>query len=383
MAGAIILRDDFIIGGQANSLVTPNFRLSEFTQADGSIYIHRELAASLQVLRDNLGLPIRIEPITPTYLNRIGSYGLGIIATADDLDRMQLEANRLIRQGYLKICQRNTANIYLEIPDPSNLPAIAPKTAFECGVKVTAAFETRGDPYQQVTGNFDGAGLSFGPIQCNLGSGTLQELFRRIRGEDELRLQSCFATVEDYLTFWNILDGPRNQAVQWADMLSTGVRRQGFAQPWRGYLQAVGEEPIFRDVMLRYAYDKYGKLLMSALAFLQGVSPIKITNLRCLAALYDMGIQQGSLAKAYASIRRRITSEQPADEFALTRITVEERANKASPQWRADCLSRRLCILERQPVTVTMSGQQACRSNPRSYLLRNSPVKGLERYLSG
>ena len=34
--------------------------------------------------------------------------------------------------------------------------------------------------------------------------------------------------------------------------------------------------------MLRYAYDKYGKLLMSALAFLRGVSPVAITNLRCL-----------------------------------------------------------------------------------------------------
>ena len=135
--------------------------------------------------------------------------------------------------------------------------------------------------------------------------------------------------------------------------------------------------------MLRYAYDKYGKLLMSALAFLNGLSPIKITNLRCLAALYDMGVQQGSLQKAYNAIRRRVTREQPTDEFALTRIVVEERAKTALPRWRADCMSRRLCILERQPVSIRLDGQTSRRINGSSYLLRNSPVKGLEKYLAG
>jgi len=234
-----------------------------------------------------------------------------------------------------------------------------------------------------VTGNFDGAGLSFGPIQCNLGSGTLQDLFRHMRGENERLLQSCFQNMEDYRTFWKILDGSRKQAVAWADKLSTGSRKQNFSQPWKSYLQAVGQEPLFRQVMLRYAYDKYGKLLMAALAFLSGVSRVKITNLRCLAALYDMGVQQGSLKKAYAAIRQRVAREQPTDQFTLTRITVEERAKKASHQWRADCLSRRLSILERKSVSVTLEGKQARRSNPKSYLLRNSKVKGLERYLVG
>jgi len=72
--------------------------------------------------------------------------------------------------------------------------------------------------------------------------------------------------------------------------------------------------------MLKYAYDKYGKLLMSALAFARGISPIRIDNLRCLAALYDMGVQQGSLQKAHRQIIRRVQREKPEDQFALTRI---------------------------------------------------------------
>jgi hypothetical protein len=53
---------------------------------------------------------------------------------------------------------------------------------------VTAAFETAGDPFQQVTGNFDKAGLSFGPLQMNFGTGTLQELFRRFAARDNSQL---------------------------------------------------------------------------------------------------------------------------------------------------------------------------------------------------
>ncbi len=381
MAG-LQLHDGFIEGGDPNYRLTPNFRLREFIRPDGKVRIHRELVACLQILRDRLEAPIEVDPATPPAALRPVADGLGIMVKADDGERLQRLAEDLIDQGYLARVQQQGRKLYIEIPQPDQLPPITPKLAFECGVQVTAAFETSGDPYQQVTGNFDKAGLSFGPIQCNLKSGTLQELFRRMRGEDEPRLRRCFGNDDDYMAFWRVLDGSRAKAVDWSDGLSTGRQKRGFSQPWKGYLQAVGREPVFRDVMLRYAYDKYGKLLMSALSFLRGVSPIAITNLRCLAALYDMGVQQGSLSKAYNAIRRRVATEQPADQFELTRIAIEERAKKASPAWRADCMSRRLSILERGPVSVTLNGQRARRENPRSYLLRNSPVKGLERYLA-
>lgn len=98
------------------------------------------------------------------------------------------------------------------------------------------------------------------------------------------------------------------------------------------------------------------------LAFLHGVSPVEIRNLRCRAAFYDMGVQQGSLKKAHNAIKRRVVREQPEDEFALT---------------------RRHCILDRKPVSISLDGQRARRSNRSSYLLRDSGVKGLDRYLAG
>ena len=94
-----------------------------------------------------------------------------------------------------------------------------------------------------------------------------------------------------------------------------------------------------------------------------------------------MGVQQGGYQKARSEIITRVFDEQPTDEFALTRIVVEERAKKASKRWRADCLSRRLGILEREPVSVSLDGQRSRRSNPRFYLVRNSPVRGVDDYL--
>ena len=384
MAGSVKYENNFIVDGHANTRLSANFRVREFQDKNGNIHVHRELVAGLQLLRNRAGSGIDVISTTaPASMERSLS-GLGVVIKSGNKQALEKTAKKLRAAGYFSIVEACAAGLYLEIHTADAMPAIDPETAFDCGMQVTAAFETRGDPYQQVTGNFDGAGLSYGPIQCNLLSGTLQELCRRFRGEHESKLKACFDNnTADYQAFWKVLDGSRSQAVAWGDVRSTGRGKHGFRQPWKGYLQAVGREPVFRRVMLVYAYDKYGKRVLAVLSFLRGISPVRITSLRCLAALYDMCVQQGGLTKAADEIRTRVFNEMPGDEFALTRIVVEERAKKAAPRWRADCLSRRLSILERQPVPVSMNGHRSKRSNPGYYLLRNSPIKNLDAYLEG
>lgn len=384
MAGTITFENDFIVDGKANTRLSANFRVREFQDSHGNIHVHRELVAGLQILRNRVGFGIDVVSLKAPASMGGGASGLGVVIRSGDLPALEKAAKKLRAEGYFATVEACASGLYLEIPASGAMPAIAPETAFDCGMQVTAAFETSGDPYRQVTGNFDGAGLSFGPIQCNLLSGTLQELFHRFRGADENNLRTCFDNNEaDYKAFWKVLNGSHKKAVAWGDARSTGRGKHGFSQPWKGYLQAIGREPVFRRIMLVYAYDKYGKRVLAALSFLRGISPVRITSLRCLAALYDMCVQQGSLNKAADEIRTRVFNEMPGDEFALTRIVVEERAKKASPRWRADCLSRRLSILERQPVTVSMNGHRSRRSNPGYYLLRNSPIRNLDDYLLG
>jgi hypothetical protein len=62
MATSINYDNDFIVGGSANSRLTPNFKLKEFFRPDGKISIHRELVAGLQLLRENLGASINKRP---------------------------------------------------------------------------------------------------------------------------------------------------------------------------------------------------------------------------------------------------------------------------------------------------------------------------------
>ena len=379
---SIKYENNYIVAGNPNSSLSPNFKVKEFLARNGTIFIHRELISGLQILRNRVGQGISIiSPNATASMEKIPA-GLGIVIKSNDMPLLEKTARKLKNEGYFLKLSMVSSGLYLEMHASESMPDIKPETAFDCGMQVTSAFETSGDPYQQVTGDFDGAGLSFGPIQCNLLSGTLQELFRRFRGEDENKLKACFENNEtDYKAFWKVLNGSTKKAVNWGNANSTGRGKHGFKQPWKGYLQAVGREPVFRRVMLVYAYDKYGKRVLSVLSFLHGISPVKITNLRCLAALYDMCVQQGSISKAADEIRNRVFNDMPGDEFALTRIVVTERAKKASQRWRADCLSRRLSILEREPVRVVMNGHTSTRSNPSYYLLRNSQVKNLNDYL--
>ena len=74
--------------------------------------------------------------------------------------------------------------------------------------------------------------------------------------------------------------------------------------------------------------------------------------------------------------------KKPSTEIELTHIAVEERGKCAKNRWRADCISRRLGILYREPIFIYESGHKAYRDNPKMYMLRNLKVSGTEKYLN-
>ena len=90
-------------------------------------------------------------------------------------------------------------------------------------------------------------------------------------------------------------------------------------------------------------------------------------------------MQQGSLDKAWDAITARVAAERPADQFALVAIAVEERGRKASPEWRADTVSRRLGILNGVPHTV----DDRQRANIHFYMLRDVRVTNVDRLVAG
>ena len=359
---------EFVVGGDGGRRLTPNFRLREFRRPDGGVRVHRELVSALQLLRNRFGKGISVQGTSDD--------GLGAEITGNPLDGLleaadALEAHRLFAEAV-----RDGDRVRVRIPDPGDLPPIGLEQALETAFSVTAGYETSGDKFQQVTGNFDGAGLSFGPAQVNFGTGTLEPLFERFRAADETALAACFG--EDYEEWKAVLALPsRDQKVGWADTISTGSRKADVSQPWKGYLQAVGRVERFRAIMVEEILRKYGRKTLDDLARLRTICPeVEIDHLRCLCSLYDVAIQQGGIKKAEAEIKARVEREKPRDQFHLVRIAVEERGKRAKSRWRADCISRRVGILEGVPTEISESGQRSQRGNISFYMLRNVRVAG-------
>ena len=380
MAKAIEYDGEYIVGGRPASKVTPNFSLKEYTSG-GKVFVARELVAGVQEVRETHGAAVSIASLAPA--EGLGAERRGCFAwlKATDPDGLERAATEVRSRDGLARVQRAGNRLYVECVDPDNPPPLAAESAVERGIRATAAFQTSGDPFQQVTGNFDKAGLSFGPLQVNFGTGTLQALFARFATADTHALAACFGNPDHWAEWQGVLAMSRPKQIAWADARSTGANKYGFAEPWRGYLQAVGRVPSFRTVMMDYAYDVYGRKLIVALSWLKGLWPGRIDDFRCLSALYDLCVQQGSLDKAHDAIRRRVLREAPADQLALMHIAVEERGKTANTRWRADCVSRRLGILYRGPQRVTIAGNTAERGNPRLYLVRKTTVKGAEKFL--
>ena len=164
MAGSVTYENDFIVDGNANTRLSANFKVKEFQDKNGKLHVHRELVAGLQILRNRFGSGIDIISIKAPASMDQGPTGLGVTIKSEDMLMLEKAAKKLKTEGYFSRVEPHSSGLYLEIPVPDAMPAINAETAFDCGMQVTAAFETSGDPYQQVTGNFDGAGLSYGPF---------------------------------------------------------------------------------------------------------------------------------------------------------------------------------------------------------------------------
>jgi len=363
---------DFVVGGDGNQRLTPSFRLKEFRKADGSVRVHRELVSALQLVRERLGQSLSVVRTQPD--------GFGAVVSGDSAPDVRAAAVAIRDRGIFTTIDVEPDGFGVRIPLPERLPPLGLDEALETAFSVTAAFETAGDKFQQITGNFDGAGLSFGPAQVNFGSGTLVPLFRKFIAADQNALRACFSDPDDYDDFMNVLDLPAPQQIQWATSITTGRGGHEVVEPWRSYFQETGRVPLFREITAESILSDYGAKAARAVTALEKLRPdIRVDRLRCICALYDLVVQQGSLDKAWPEIAQRVAVEKPANQVDLVRIAVEERGRKALPQWQADAVSRRVGILTGVPFTV----DDRQRANINFYMLRDVRVTSVDRLLAG
>lgn len=132
-------------------------------------------------------------------------------------------------------------------------------------VEITSLFETgkRGGFYG-LSGNFDGQGLSFGLVNWNIGTGSLQPLLRDFAKQHPMRWVWVFGT--DAPRFFHLIAGKDKQAqkeqhrfaIEQMNSVSTGPggkRIWTVRQPWVGYFRRLSEDPAFQQIQVRYVRE--------------------------------------------------------------------------------------------------------------------------------
>lgn len=217
------------------------------------------------------------------------------------------------------------------------------KTSEQKAADLTAAFEGSAG-YSSLTGNFDGAGISFGFIQYNFGSGTLQPVLRAMFAADPAEFRRCctvmnawFGKVYDHTSDLLAAANMGNAAaVKWArDRQDSGFR---LLPHWTAIFKNLGAVPAFQAVQARFAkrYMDTARKIMKTFGF-------KSERALCLG--FDIAVQCGSVTLGSRARYAKATVGRKIDELAKLEALARAVQFQDSRGWvQRDILSRKLTI---------------------------------------
>jgi hypothetical protein len=151
-------------------------------------------------------------------------------------------------------------------------------------LKITTIFET-GKPlnFGGLAGNFDGCGISFGLLQWNIKSGSLQPLlkdfirlspagFDKIFGDDSKSFKEVIMnkSLKEQLQFARAIDDSKNRIVE----------------PWKTYFAKFGADPDMQAIQVNYARTR-----MNIAA--KHMAKFEFKSERALALMFDIVTQHG------------------------------------------------------------------------------------------
>ena len=230
-------------------------------------------------------------------------------------------------------------------------PAAAPLASqgldYRC-LALTGTFETgKGVPecFSGITGDFDGQGISYGALQWNFGTGSLQPLLRDMVQTHEAIARNIFGPHFDALAAALALgDGAQARAdlLVFARSIQHPVKYQVF-EPWRGYAKALGRTPEFQAIQVQHAHQAYERAL--GLCEDDG-----LWSERGAALMFDIVTQNGSIgpvtrAQIVADVNA-LPDSLGADEreVQVLRLVANHRAQASNVRWIDDVRRRKSCI---------------------------------------
>lgn len=197
---------------------------------------------------------------------------------------------------------------------------------------LTAQFEGSGDGYKTIAGNGDGAGLSLGIIQFNIGKGTLQPLLSDILMSNRNLVLSILGE-EKTILLEDMLSSSREDQLSWAISINDESGNSIIAD-WAEPLQALCETSEFQAIQNEYI-EPYKTSAIKKCDLFGGF----LTN-RAYAFMFDCSVQYG---RFYQSEADAIHAQISDDMSEIARLQVI--ANVMRSTRTEDAFIRKSCII--------------------------------------
>jgi len=217
------------------------------------------------------------------------------------------------------------------------------KPIFERILELTGLFETSRMPpesYGVSVGNFDGAGLSFGILQFNLASGTLQPILQELIAKHSDLVRSCFGKL--YPELQEMLATRSSQPqIEWAKQRT--INGRPLRPEWRDAFRQLGITKECIEIQRKIAREKY---------YTRAIDLWLEYNLwseRGLALMFDICVQNGSIKPEtkrliWADYSKLGDLSPEQHEAARLKIIANRRAEASNPRWVENVRRRKLLI---------------------------------------
>jgi len=211
---------------------------------------------------------------------------------------------------------------------------------------LTIAFEQGGvspaEYFGTVSGDFDGQGLSFGILQWNLGSCSLQSLLEAFRRKDNGRFRAIMETDADFME--QVIEAPCDEALSLARLVMLDADGQ-VQEPWITHFHALGRERVFQEVQVRYMLPQVQKAYSLADEF-------GFHSERAVALFFDILVQNGGIPPLVRTQYEQDIQDserslgRALDEVERMRILANRQAEAANPKWVNTVRARKLTIVD-------------------------------------
>jgi len=241
-------------------------------------------------------------------------------------------AKGLTADGIVGAATKNAITEALKnVGTSNNNTSSSQQIALKKALAITSSFE--GSGFVNVTGNFDGQGISVGALQWNIGQGSLQPLLRRMDTENNALTRQIFGS--NYDSFHNMLSKSQSEQLAWAKSINNSSNK--IVEPWNSQIKALCGTVQFQQIQM----DAVKPVADRALAICQKYN---LKSERAFALAFDIATQNGSVSSTADSIiKSKVTASTTEKEKLVIIATAVADCSKAI--YRNDVYSRKMTIV--------------------------------------